>query len=160
MNIFFTMQYIGSILTFAVVTPAHGSETELKIAPPLSLALSLDCWVCIDRISISIRPPTAIAGTSSRLSIRPPPLRPLFLCSLSPLAICHSTLSPLFLSNGLIVAFTLSLSPLSIYLCSLLPPQHIQCCDDDDDNHDDGNNDNREGGAGGLVGEMVIGDAP
>ena len=29
----------------------------------------------------------------------------------------------------------------------------------DDDDHDDGSNDNREGGAGGLVSEMVIGDA-
>ena len=34
------MAYFGSILAFSVVPPTHGSETELKIAPLLSLSLS------------------------------------------------------------------------------------------------------------------------
>ena len=84
------MAYFGSILAFSVVPPAHGSETELKIAPLLSLSLSLDC---IDRVSISIRPPTAIGHRLSPLYPASGPPSLLSLLSIPPCLSSPSLLS-------------------------------------------------------------------
>ena len=87
------MQYIGSILAFGRhPRPRIGDQIENCPAALRLSALSLDYWVCIDRVSIIIRPPPP-SGTTSSLSIQPPAPRPFFLYSLSPLAFHLSILS-------------------------------------------------------------------
>jgi hypothetical protein len=103
------MQYIGSILAFGRhPRPRIGERIEICrrsfSLSLLSLSLSPDYWVCIDRISIIIRPPNTIEHPASG----PPSL--LSLLSTPP---CLSPLSPFALSV-LIVAFPLSLPSLFI----------------------------------------------
>ena len=115
---------------------------------------ALECWVLglPDRGSIFIRPPTEIWHRLSPIypTSGPPSLLSLLSTLYPPLPFLSLSLN-LSLSNVLIVAFTLSLSSLSIYL-SPLPPQHIQSLSSyycinismsstttDDDDHDDGN---------------------